>query len=842
MKKTIISFFVIFSLTVCVCAQGNNLSIINAASFLSYPQSISYKNKSGLNSIQTVNTSNEVKCISLNNTNLNDILVSSKPDIEIKEFPVTPTATGTIILHPQTPIVDANTEIWTNTKNGVVRGAPINIQSYYGTIEGQQNSKVYFTIAENSLFCIIQDENGDKYFISPVLQDAGNTNAHILASEKVLLSQNEQMPISCYTAENAIPGQEEIDKLKIKEHPLSNKLLQLNLAIEASSDYYAIFGNDYNKTITQMLAVMTCVSKIYETELNTVIYIPYIYIWENTATDPYYGKTDVSQKLYVMPKAWKNRSNVSRSLSCLFAALPTQQGIFTAGISMGIGTLCSTNRGYCVFGMYGNNNLPTMNYTWDVNVTAHEVGHGCGGYHTHSCYWNPPIDTCITENLPYPGSDGCVTGTPIPRPGTIMSYCHLTNSTHSVQYIFHPREIPDLRSTLENASCISETPYSKISLLSPLVDTLYKSGTNVPITWTSTKVNNVTIEFTSDGGATWKIIATMLPSSDLRYNWILPYIQSDKVYLMIRDSYNADVADTSFKPLSIHSAMLQLTSVIDGNRYGQKEDIYLTWQSIFADSVDIEFSQEGGNQWTTIETNVKGNNYTVTAPDVISSNCKIRIKSSSDDNLSSESGIFSIGKSTATILEPNGYEKLCIGNTYNIQWQSDFLNKAFIEYSVDNKTTWRKVNIGPLDAGVGKYQWHIPNKQSDSVYLRIYPSINNNDILDISKPFIIDSCQTGVADNKQTMKPGIFILNVIPNPSKDNLVIKVENSLNSNPDAELYIINTKGQTVKNLGLINTISGNIIDINCKTEELAQGTYYIILDSGNSRESYPIQIIR
>jgi hypothetical protein len=72
-------------------------------------------------------------------------------------------------------------------------------------------------------------------------------------------------------------------------------------------------------------------------------------------------------------------------------------------------------------------NFPT--FSWDVEVSTHEMGHVLGSPHTHRCCWNPP-GTGTTA------IDGCYTleGTcamPVPQypvgGGTIMSYCHLTS-------------------------------------------------------------------------------------------------------------------------------------------------------------------------------------------------------------------------------------------------------------------------------------------------------------------------------------------------------------------------------------------------------------------------------
>jgi hypothetical protein len=133
-----------------------------------------------------------------------------------------------------------------------------------------------------------------------------------------------------------------------------------------------------------------------------------LYIW--TTPDSY------NNSLYTFSS---NRTNFGANLATLFS---TTGG---GGVAW-LDALCGSNEyykhGFC--GSVGQSFSNVPNYSWPVNVTAHEVGHNLGSPHTHACSWSGgAIDGCG----PAAGySEGCNAAMPS-NGGTIMSYCHLVN-------------------------------------------------------------------------------------------------------------------------------------------------------------------------------------------------------------------------------------------------------------------------------------------------------------------------------------------------------------------------------------------------------------------------------
>jgi len=99
-------------------------------------------------------------------------------------------------------------------------------------------------------------------------------------------------------------------------------------------------------------------------------------------------------------------------------------------------------------------------YSWTVEVIAHEMGHNFGSEHTHECIWNgngTQIDDCGPESGNPAWNDDCYDpNDPIlPSSGTVMSYCHLVWSVGiDLALGFGPQPGNVIRNEYNSASCL----------------------------------------------------------------------------------------------------------------------------------------------------------------------------------------------------------------------------------------------------------------------------------------------------------------------------------------------------------------------------------------------------
>ncbi len=127
------------------------------------------------------------------------------------------------------------------------------------------------------------------------------------------------------------------------------------------------------------------------------------------------------------------------------------------------GVLCWPQYSYGFSNIYNfYSTAPT--FSWSVEVITHEIGHNLGSHHTHACKWtvngvaNQALDGCFTPE------GTCTRPAATTAKGTIMSYCHVTDTNTPPPGIdfnkgFGQQPGDLIRNIVNNISCLrSGTP------------------------------------------------------------------------------------------------------------------------------------------------------------------------------------------------------------------------------------------------------------------------------------------------------------------------------------------------------------------------------------------------
>jgi len=191
---------------------------------------------------------------------------------------------------------------------------------------------------------------------------------------------------------------------------------------------------------------------------------------------------------------------------------------------------------------------------------------------------------------------------------------------------------------------------------------------------------------------------------------------------------------------------VNVTNPIGGEklRGGQTYNIMWTATDNFGlkpTPITIKYSIDNGSSWNTIATSeINDGIYTWTVPFVNSVHCLIRVEAEDlAGNIgTSTSGLFSIDSTSPVvkILIPNGDEKICPGQQFDIVWRAgdntELPPKSIsIYYSIDNGTNWIPISTNEPNDGI--YTFTAPQVNSQQCLVKVVCRDSHNNIgFDIS--------------------------------------------------------------------------------------------------------------
>jgi DNA-binding beta-propeller fold protein YncE len=203
----------------------------------------------------------------------------------------------------------------------------------------------------------------------------------------------------------------------------------VELAIDTDYEYFSLFG-DAGDAAAYIVQLYGAVSDIYLRDVNARLEVVFVRLWD-TPTDPY---TD-SDPLDQFVDEWTvNQGGVDRDVAQL---LTGRRNLPYGGVAY-VEALCS-EFGYSVagyiLGAFADPDQPA-GANWDLVVTAHELGHNAGTFHTQDY----GIDNCAGGAL---------------QRGTIMSYCHiLPGGNANIDLYFHAGTVEPMELFMSGIACL----------------------------------------------------------------------------------------------------------------------------------------------------------------------------------------------------------------------------------------------------------------------------------------------------------------------------------------------------------------------------------------------------
>ncbi|KPH14287.1 reprolysin-like metallopeptidase [Chryseobacterium sp. ERMR1:04] len=346
------------------------------------------------------------------------------------------------------------------------------IKSYVGEGLDDPNSTVYFSISQLGLSSM--EIYGDKsaVFIEPYTKDLSTYVVYKKSDKKDDLNKFE-----CSVIDVAQKGVANTNSLAARPNADDAKLRTFRLALSSTGEYTAYFGGTKANALAAMNNTMTRVNGVFEKDFAArmvLIANNDAVIYTNASTDPYAAASGMS--------SWN--SQLQSTLTSVIGEANYDIGhLFGASGGGGnagcIGCVCtngSKGSGYTS----PADAIPSGD-NFDIDYVAHEMGHQFGGNHTFS-HTNEGTGVNVE-----PGSGS-----------TIMGYAGITAQDvqpHSDSF-FHAVSIQQITNNIKAKTCpVSTSTGNSIPTANAGLDYTIPKGTPFVLTGTGTDANGDSLTY-----------------------------------------------------------------------------------------------------------------------------------------------------------------------------------------------------------------------------------------------------------------------------------------------------------------------------------------------------------
>ncbi|NOG44770.1 MAG: T9SS type A sorting domain-containing protein [Calditrichaeota bacterium] len=136
------------------------------------------------------------------------------------------------------------------------------------------------------------------------------------------------------------------------------------------------------------------------------------------------------------------------------------------------------------------------------------------------------------------------------------------------------------------------SPSAQINLTSPNGGEMWLAQSSHSITWSSTSIISVKLEYSLNSGSSWILISDAVSASTGSFNWTIPNVQSTTCLVRISDVANSVLNDVSDGSFTINKVLADTSGPVLSN-FDYSEDELLNTQSPV--TVDVTDASEIGN-------------------------------------------------------------------------------------------------------------------------------------------------------------------------------------------------------------------------------------------------------
>lgn len=851
MIKSPLLFSMMFSFVLLSCVSAHAQTTIDAR-MLFTPNAVS---KSALNAQQTT----FIRPMLLQHRVAREAFEVESKEVTLTNFPLPANESATLILDRTPAVFDANTEFYTYTKDGQTPISVRPIVSYRGTVNGDANTTVSLHYSDGNITGFILNASGRRTVIGRDFSGERSeySTPHAIADEATMygvdpLSRfvcgNDELPID---QKRTIEQMTQLSKAKASERVQADDLHEFSMAMVLREDIDSVMklrGETDEEIAQYFMKIVAAMAQAYQQDLGAMLYVSYFEKFTKASPSGFFNNgRQPGQLLYEFSRKWSQTKNaVSRTVAHCYTLIRPSGGQFVGGIAF-LDEMCNKayGGGYGVSTMFldapqipGDPNKANA-FVWDVFVSAHEMGHNIGAHHTHSCFWDPPIDTC---QLKSDGTDACENDPSLRRviPGTIMSYCHLENGS-STPLSFGQRASAYMRARIAATACTPLVTKPTVQITEPRGSDSYALGEKMNIRWVSTRVSRVNVEWGKAETGPWTSIVKNVNASDGMYAWTIPVVPTETFWIRIQDATSTSVSDTSVASY-LYVPPVILDAPKGGERLGQGSVFTIRWSKREGvGNVKLEFAPDGST-FQLIDTSSIASSYEWTVPTVLTSTARIRASAVTSPEAPSTSGAFSIGVRRFALEIPLENTFICKNKPNQFSWSSDFVQSIQIQYSTDDGTVWRSATQQTTtNATLGTVTSRNVNMNSvpggTPIRIRVIEA-KTDEVLDARNSMRLDSCSLVSVDELGDAEP-FAISSVSPNPAVSSVRLLVRSDRAR--QCSVTLIGNDGRVIQLSNQVSLLSGSST-VEVSLNDAPSGSYRLSLRDGIEQAFVSVVVVR
>jgi hypothetical protein len=312
-------------------------------------------------------------------------------------------------------------------------------------------------------------------------------------------------------------------------------------------------------------------------------------------------------------------------------------------------------------------------------------------------------------------------------------------------------------------------PAPVLTLTSPVGGDRWFVGEKRRITWDHTTVFAVRIEYTTDGGGSWRIATVntdKVPASHGGYDWTVPDEPSTNAMVRItsveRPRFNA--RSSAF---SIIKGSIALDNPVGGEQYELGQTITAAFRAPTSSWLDFRFSSDGGATWSSI-------NPTPGVPVAASASGTIALKLPS---LPTQRGLLRVvdverewlfdetdatieimEAPTIAITSPALNDQIERSTMTNITWMTNRVTRVNIDFSANGGAPGSYVRLASnFDAALGTMPWQVPGQTTPNAKIR-FTDMSGVTVAESGTFAIVDAAPTALhldaPNGGETYAPG----------------------------------------------------------------------------------------